>query len=78
MATATIYWGDGTSDKLTVVYTGSGSGTITVSSDPNTSAHTRTKTLTVRTANGSIARSITVTQQGRKRSYSPAYHDKYK
>ncbi|MDL2290386.1 hypothetical protein LJB95_03180 [Paludibacteraceae bacterium OttesenSCG-928-F17] len=79
MAAKTIYWGDGTTDKITVQYTGTGGvSNLLISSDPNNSINTRSKRITVKSADGSIARQITITQKGRKRAYSKAYNKNYK
>ena len=77
MATKTITWGDGTTCKFTVTFSGSeGRSTMTVASDPNPTLSSRTATLIFR-IDGEIVGTLTITQAGGK-SFSVAYCIAYK
>lgn len=79
MAVATIYWGDGTSDVITVTYTGSvGSSQMVVASSPNKSVNERSKTIKLKTAGGMLMGTLSVTQNSRSRAYKAAYSPAYK
>ena len=79
MAAVNVYWGDGTSNKITVTYSGNvGSSQMTVASDPNNFITMRTKTITLKSAGGVTLGTLTVTQQPRSRAYSAAYNEAYK
>jgi hypothetical protein len=79
MATKQIYWGDGSSDQITITYTGEvGSSQMTVASDPNIFLTERTKTISLKSAGGIVLGTLTVSQQPRTRAYSSAYSAAYK
>jgi hypothetical protein len=79
MAAVNIYWGDGTSDVITVNYTGNvGSSQMTVASSPNVLLAARSKTITLKSAAGDLLASLTVTQQPRDREYGADYNNDYK
>lgn len=70
-------WGDGTSDVITVTYSGAvGSGPMSVKSDPNISLTQRIKTIALKT-NGVTRATLTVSQKARQRAYSVAYDNSY-
>lgn len=78
MVTKTIMWGDGTTDKITITYSGAvGSSLMSVLSDPNKTSSQRTKTISLK-INGDIKDTIKVTQKPRTRAYSKAYEKSYK
>lgn len=78
MATKTIMWGDGTSDKITVTYSGSvGSGDMIVMSDPNPTLSSRHATIKLKINGGTIG-TLLVDQKAGSRSFSVAYCKAYK
>lgn len=78
MATKTIMWGDGSTDTITVTYTGAtGSSSLSVASAPNRSSTSRTKTVALQSEGGTLA-TLTVSQKARSRAYSMSYHESYK
>lgn len=78
MATKTIMWGDGTSDKITVTYSGSvGSGDMIVMSDPNPTLSSRHATIELK-INGGTVGTLLVDQEAGSRSFSVAYSIAYK
>jgi hypothetical protein len=79
MAAVNIYWGDGTSDKITCTFSGNvGSSQMAVASDPNKFLITRTKNITLKSSGGATLGILTVSQQPRSRAYSVAYNESYK
>lgn len=73
MATKTIDWGDGTSDKLTLTYSAmNGNQNVSVSSDPNNTGKARSKSVTFSTSvGGSVTRTLSVTQKAvEKKEYT--------
>jgi hypothetical protein len=79
MASKQIYWGDGTSDKITVTYSGDvGSTQMTVAGDPNLFLTSRTKTIALKSTGGATLGALTVSQLPRSRAYSAAYSSAYK
>jgi hypothetical protein len=77
MAAVSIAWGDGTSDVITVNYSGmSGSSQMTVASDPNKTVNARTKVVNLKVGSTTIA-TLTVKQNARSRAYSAAYGSAY-
>lgn len=64
MATKTIDWGDGTTDKITLTYPSlTGSQSVSVSSDPNNTGKTRSKSVTFSTTvGGSVTRTLSLSQ----------------
>jgi hypothetical protein len=65
MATKQIYWGDGSSDKIMVTYSGEvGSSQMAVASDPNNFPEERTKEITLKSAGGVALGTLTVSQLG--------------
>jgi hypothetical protein len=78
MASKQIYWGDGTSDKVTLTYSGNvGSSQMTVASDPNLFLIYRSKTITLKSSGGATLGYLTVTQMPRERAFSAAYSSAY-
>ena len=63
-------WSDGSGDKVTIEYSGatgfsgsgSGNASLTLTSDQNTTSADRSMGLSIRTADGKVVRSLTVTQ----------------
>ncbi|MDR2449789.1 MAG: hypothetical protein LBD52_07510 [Prevotellaceae bacterium] len=79
MATAQIYWGDGTSDKITVTFSGNvGSSQMTVACDPNNFLTARIKNIVLKSTGGATLGMLTVSQQPRSRAYSIGYDEAYK
>jgi hypothetical protein len=79
MASKQIYWGDGTSDKITVTYSGNvGSSQMAVASDPNALLTYRTKTIVLKSTGGATLGTLTVSQLPRSRAFSAAYNGSYK
>jgi hypothetical protein len=79
MASKQIYWGDGTSDKITVTYSGNvGSSQMTVASDPNLFLTYRNKTIVLKSTAGATLGTLTVSQLPRSRAFSAAYNGSYK
>ncbi|MDR3133034.1 MAG: hypothetical protein LBU42_03300 [Prevotellaceae bacterium] len=79
MANATVYWGDGTSDAITVTYSGTvGDAMMMVDSEPNNTLAARSRTLRLRNSAGVQMATLTVTQQVRAREYSADYNNDYK
>lgn len=78
MATKTIMWGDGTSDQITVTYSGGvGTSDLIVESDRNSTLSQRKKTIRLK-INGAVMGTISVTQPPGARAYSDAYTPAYK
>lgn len=78
MATKTIMWGDGTSDQITVTYSGAvGHSDLIVASNHNSTFSTRKKTIQLK-INGATMGTISVTQKPGTRGYSVAYSPAYK
>jgi hypothetical protein len=78
MVTTQTYWGDGTTDVITLTYSGEiGMSKLTLSSNPNISLSERTKTIFLKTPGGTTINSLTVKQEGRTRAYSRAYSRAY-
>ena len=74
MVTKQIYWGDGTSDQITLTFSGiPGESFVTVSSDPNISADARSKNLTVKTDDGATTVLLELTQE----SLPALFHNGY-
>lgn len=65
MATKTIDWGDGTSDKITLTYSSnSGNQQVSVSSDANGTGKARSKTITFATTlGGVVSRTLSLSQK---------------
>lgn len=61
MATVVIPWTNGTGN-ITLTFTGQGNNTVIVESDDNNLDVARTQEITVKTLNGSIRRTVSVTQ----------------
>jgi hypothetical protein len=79
MLTKQIYWIDGSSDKITITYSGiAGSSKMTVASDPNKFLTVRSKTISLKSTGGATLGTLTVSQQSRSRAYSAAYSAAYK
>ncbi len=77
MAVASIAWEDGTSDNISVTYSGtSGSSQMTISSDPNKTVNQRTKVINLKVGVATLA-TLTVRQNARSRAYSIAYNSAY-
>ena len=77
MTTRTIMWGDGTTDKITVTFSGSvGSSDIIVASDPNPTLSSRTATIKFN-IDGAPFATLTVEQKAGGKSYSVAYSVAY-
>lgn len=78
MASKTIMWGDGTSDRITIVFFGSvGISNLTVMSDPNPTLSQRKAIIRLK-INGATVGTLTVEQQPRRKAFSVAYHEAYK
>jgi hypothetical protein len=74
-----IYWGDGTSDKITCTFSGNvGSSQMSVASDPNKFLTMRTKNIALKSTAGATLGTLTVSQQPRSRAYSIGYDEAYK
>jgi hypothetical protein len=74
---AVIYWGDGTSDKLYVTYSGTaGDSNLAVASDPNMTASERTKEITLVAAAG-IQAVLTVTQEAFPRDFNNDFNNDF-
>jgi len=71
--TKTIPWNDGTSDVITVTYSGIGSEDVVVSSDYNYSSSERSKTITFETLSGSITADLVITQKGDIRVFDDTF-----
>jgi hypothetical protein len=79
MAAVNVYWGDGTSDKITVTFSGSvGSSQMTVACDPNKSLTGRTKDVKLKSTAGATLGYLRVFQYPRSRAYSIGYDEAYK
>jgi hypothetical protein len=79
MASKQIYWGDGTSDKITVTYSGDvGSSQAIVTGDPNLLLTSRTKTIVLKSTGGDTLGILIVSQLPRSRAFSAAYNGSYK
>lgn len=61
MAVVTIPWTDGTGN-ITLTFTGQGNSTIIVESDDNDLDVERSQDIVVKTADGSIRRTVTIVQ----------------
>ena len=61
MAQVVIPWNSGTGN-ITLTFNGSGDGTVTVTSDDNSLDVARSQNITVKTTDGSVRRTVTVTQ----------------
>ena len=78
MTITTIYWGDGTSDVITVTFTGDvGSSQMAVASDPNRYPVQRQKVIKLKSTGGVQLGTLTVTQQAYSRSYTIEYANEY-
>jgi hypothetical protein len=78
MATVNVYWGDGTSDKITCTFSGDvGSSQMTVASDPNKFLIYRMKNISLKSTGGALLGILTVTQMPRSRAFSAAYSAAY-
>jgi hypothetical protein len=78
MASKQIYWGDGTSDVITLTYSGNvGSTQMSVASSPNNFLSQRSKTVALKSAGGVTLGYLTVLQNARSRAYSAAYDAAY-
>ena len=74
MVTKQIYWDDGTTDQITITFSGTeGESQMLVASDPNISAETRSKTITVKTDDSTMTVMLEVTQK----SLPALFHDGY-
>lgn len=62
MAQIQIPWSTGTGN-ITLTFTGQGNATVIVTSDDNPLAVSRTQNITVKTLDGSISRTVTITQE---------------
>lgn len=62
MAQVQIPWSTGTGN-ITLTFTGQGNATVIVTSDDNPLAVSRTQDITVKTLDGSISRTVTITQE---------------
>lgn len=63
MAQVVIPWTTGTGN-ITLTFTGEGNGTVIVTSDDNSLAVERSQDVTVKTVDGTIRRTVTITQAG--------------
>lgn len=71
-------WGDGTTCKVTVAFSGSvGSSDMTIASDPNPTLSSRTVTIKLK-INGGTVGTLTVEQKAGGKSFSVAYSTAYK
>ena len=61
MAQVTIPWNSGTGN-IVLTFTGQGNATVIVSSDDNSLDTERSQAITVKTLDGSIQRTVTITQ----------------
>ena len=78
MARKAIMWGDGTSDRIKITFSGAvGISTLLVQSDPNHTLSPRKAIIKLK-INGATAGTLTVGQQPRKKAFSVAYHEAYK
>jgi hypothetical protein len=79
MATEQIYWGDGTSDTITLTFSGDvGSSQMTVACDPNIFLTARTKSISLKSTGGVLLGTLTVSQQPSSRAYSAAFSAAFK
>lgn len=79
MATTSIGWGDGTTGRIFVTFTGSvGSSQMAVSSDPNKTLTNREKRITFKSTAGLVLGTLLISQKPRARSYSLSYKPAYK
>jgi hypothetical protein len=62
MAVKTVYWSGSAGDKITITYSGSGNNVVQIQSDPNTTLSPRTKDISFSTLDGTVSRTITVSQ----------------
>jgi hypothetical protein len=78
MATAQLYWNNGTSDRITVMYDGAaGRKSITVSSDRNMSGASRSRGIRLLAQSGALLATLVVRQEGVKGSGSTGTEDTY-
>lgn len=64
MAVIQIGWGDGTTSKIYLEYTGTvGSSQMVVTSDPNTTTVRRTKTITFKSTMGATLSTLRISQE---------------
>jgi hypothetical protein len=79
MATTTIGWGDGTSDVITVTYTGAvGGSSPSVSSSPNNTLSGRSKTIKFKSTGGVQLATLTITQNMRSREFNADFNNDFK
>jgi hypothetical protein len=72
-----LYWGDGTSDKLYLTYSGAtGNSNMTVASDPNFTANERTREITLAGTIGGQA-VLTITQEAFARDFNNDFNNDY-
>jgi uncharacterized protein (DUF1786 family) len=71
---ANIYWGDGTSDVITVTYTGQvGSSQLTVEASPNMTLFNRIKEIKLMSSSGIQIGTVTVTQEAQAGAFSAGF-----
>jgi hypothetical protein len=75
MATKTLYWGDGTSDRITVDFSGNGDDRTLISSDPNTKPAGRSRQITF--SGAGVIRKVTLSQQPAPGDYNNDYSNDY-
>jgi hypothetical protein len=77
--TDAIFWGDGTSDKLYLTYSGDvGSNQLIVASDSNMTLSERQQMLNFKTQGGQQLAVLTVAQQARSRAFSAGFDSGFK
>ena len=65
-------WSSG-NGSVTLTFSGQGDGTVTVASDDNNLSEPRSMTITVRTLDGSITRTVTITQLAMQSGSTPNF-----
>ncbi len=74
-----VSWDDGTGDKIVIDYSGTAGETqLKIETSENGSPNPRTKKISLKTSDGKVSATITVTQNGRKRAFSKDYSKKFK
>lgn len=77
MTTKAIMWGDGTTDKITVTFSGSvGNSNMLVASDHNLTLSSRSATIKLK-IHGATVGTLTVEQKAGGKSYSVAFSAAY-
>ena len=78
MATQTIAWDDGTTDKVYISYTGEiGNSVMTISGDENKTGNRRSRIITLKTLDDITLDTLEVSQPPRSRAFNVSYNKSY-